>query len=203
MELNPHDLLEINSAGDLISYTPMPDWVEASIAKAPFVVVRRYRAEKGLAAVGVRGSERSERFAAFLPVDSIISRITPEQLAQEKGWRGHSKNIFHCLEQVSSVMDCFSLEWGPAGGVGFELASGKETVTEKSDIDIVIRYSKKFTTSFAKEIEKQLNRQPIRIDVQVETTEGVFSLSEYASVELKTILMRTIDGPFLKEVHSI
>lgn len=200
MELSPHDLLRIKGAEELISYTPIPNWVEGSLAISPFVVIRRSRAAKGQVAVGVRGKERNKRFAAFLPIDSILSRVSPEQLAQEKGWQNQSKKIFHCLDRISDLLDVDSLTWGPTGSVGFQLATGQEAVTEKSDIDIVIRISEEFTITFAQKIENGLKKLPFRIDVQLETKEGAFSLSEYVKSEGKEVLYRTMDGPFLKEV---
>ncbi|WP_050183967.1 malonate decarboxylase holo-ACP synthase [Domibacillus robiginosus] len=202
MELKPHDLLKIKKVEDLISYTPVPDWVEAALAKAPFVVVRRARAAQGLVAVGIRGSVRSERFGTFLPVDLIVNRMSPEQLAEEKGWKNRSKEIFQSLEQISNVMERASLQWGPVGSLGFELVSGNETVTEKSDIDIVIRFSRKLTLNAAKKIDDILKKNPFRIDAQVDMTEGAFSLSEYAISGEKEILVRTADGPLLKKVKN-
>lgn len=203
MELNPHDLLEVENVADLISYSPLPEWVKISIAKAPFVVVRRARASEGLVAIGVRGSVRNERFAAFLPVDHIVRRITPEQLAQERKWNDHSKEIFCCLERVSNLMNVHSLIWGPVGSVGFELMSGKETITKTSDIDIVIRFEEGFSISFAREIEAELKKIQIRVDVQIDTMEGAFSLSEYAASGGQPVLLRTIDGPMLKKISIL
>jgi phosphoribosyl-dephospho-CoA transferase len=97
-------------------------------------------------------------------------------------------------------LDVASLTWGPTGSVGFELATGQEAVTEKSDIDIVIRISEEFTITFAQKIENGLKNLPFRIDVQLEMKEGAFSLSEYVNSEGKEVLFRTMDGPFLKEV---
>lgn len=199
MELNPHDLLEIECKSDLISYSPVPDWAELSLAKAPFVVVRRVRAEEGLVAVGIRGSKRNERFAAFLPIECIVRRITPEQLAQEEKWTNYKKEIFRHLEEVSNLMNKYMLTWGPTGSIGFELTSGKETVTKKSDIDLIIRTSAGFTKEFFQELESELKKIPIQLDVQVEITEGAFSLNEYVASKGEKILLRTIDGPMLKQ----
>lgn len=195
-------MLKIKRAEDLISYTPVPDWVKESLAKAPFVVVRRARAARGLVAIGVRGSVRSERFGAFLPADLIVNRISPEQLTEEKGWKTRSKEIFQSLEQISHVMEGASLKWGPVGSLGFELASGNEAVTEKSDIDIVIRFSKEITLNVAKKINDELKKNPFRIDAQVDMPAGAFSLSEYAISEEKAILIRTVDGPLLKKIKE-
>ncbi|KWW17286.1 MULTISPECIES: malonate decarboxylase holo-ACP synthase [Peribacillus] len=202
MELNPHDLLRIKGIGDVITHAPMPHWAESSLAISPYVVVRRSRAPNGQVAVGVRGFERKERFAAFFPIESVMNRISPEQLAQEKGWRQHSSRIFQCLEPVSDLMEQYSVLWGPTGSVGFELATGRETVTSKSDIDMVIRFSEVFTPGAAREIVNTLMKLPVRIDVQLEMKEGAVSLLEYASCEGKALLFRTVDGPLLRHVHE-
>ena len=200
MELRPHDLLQINAADDVICHASLPEWTEASIQAAPFVVVRRARSGPGLVAVGIRGSKRSERFAAFLPIDRIITKITPEQLAAKRNWRKYDKEIFYHLEEVARIMDLYSLEWGIAGSIGFELASGKETTTKTSDIDIVIRFHPHFKPEQAKEIKNKFKKMKTRVDVQIETVNGAFSLSEYASCGESPILFRTMDGPVLKKV---
>lgn len=179
----------------------MPGWVTVSLTNAPYVVVRRARAPEGFVAVGVRGSKRNERFAAFLPIEHIGEQITPEQLADERGWHERSKEIFHRLEQVSDLLKKYPYPWGPTGSVGFELASGKETVTKNSDIDIVIRSPAGLTIEIAKEMKQELERIPVRLDVQVETVDGAFLLSEYIMSEGKAILFRTMDGPLLKTFH--
>ena len=200
MEVNPHDLLKIEGVKALTSFSAIPDWVESALARAPFVVVRRARASEGFISVGVRGSERNERFAAFLPVNQIMRRITPEQLTRERKWDEQHKEIFQGLEQIEKLLDSHSIKWGPAGSVGFELASGKETTKKTSDIDIVIRFSKNFTLNFARGIEVELKKNPFRVDVQVETLEGAFLLGEYVASGEKPILLRTADGPILKKI---
>ncbi|GIN93847.1 phosphoribosyl-dephospho-CoA transferase [Siminovitchia terrae] len=200
MELKPHDLLEIYCAKDLISYDSLPEWAKASIDAAPFVVVRRARPAPGFAAVGIRGSKRSERFAAFLPIDRIKRKVTPEDLAKEQKWREQDKEIFRHLEKVAHLMNHHSLEWGIAGSLGFELASGKETTTNSSDIDLVIRFNDQFTFKLAKKIKNELEKMKVRVDVQVETRYGAFSLFEYADCENRPILLRTMDRPMLKKI---
>ncbi|MBD8005163.1 malonate decarboxylase holo-ACP synthase [Bacillus norwichensis] len=200
MELNPHDLLEIHSINNLIDYNILPEWAEASIALTPFVVVRRARPGPGFAAVGIRGFQRSQRFAAILPIDCIKRKVTPEDLVKEQKWKKQDKDIFRNLEAIAQIMNHYSLEWGIAGSVGFELATGKETTTPSSDIDLVIRYNDQFTSKLAKKIKKELEKIKVRVDIQVETRYGAFSFFEYASCEDRPILLRTIDGPMLKKI---
>ncbi|WP_096199600.1 malonate decarboxylase holo-ACP synthase [Bacillus sp. FJAT-45350] len=199
MALRPHDLLEINNHLDLFSYTAVPEWVAKSLNEAPFVVVRRASSPKGLVAVGVRGTTRSERFAAFLPMKRIVNQITPEKLANERSWKGIDKDLFETLERVAQIMQRYTLFWGPVGSSGFELASGKETVTKTSDIDIIIRPVENLSIDLAQKLEKEFFKLPIRIDTQVEILEGAFLLKEYATSEGKSVLFRTNEGPILKK----
>lgn len=201
--MKPHDLLKIQSANDLICYSPAPEWVSTSISHAPFVVVRRVRSTQGYVAAGIRGSTRSERFAAFLPIEKVMQQVKPEHLAQEEGWRKNPKEIYRYMEQVSDVMDRHSLEWGPVGSTGFELATEGDVTTKTSDIDVVIRFSESFTPPFARQIEAELKKLSVHIDVQVETVKGAFSLSEYAASEGRPLLFRTLDGPMLKKPIEI
>ncbi|MDV6378576.1 malonate decarboxylase holo-ACP synthase [Sporosarcina sp. GW1-11] len=200
MEVNPHDLLEIACQSDLISFSPQPDWVGLSLDRAPFVVVRRARSAEGLISVGVRGEKRNERFAAFLPSNRIVKRVTPEQLAFEKKWRERPESLFTYVEEVSYLMEKFSLNWGPTGSVGFELASDKETVTEASDVDVIIRADSRLTKELCQQLMVELRKVPVALDVQVEISEGAFSLSEYASTRDGKIILRTMDGPILKQI---
>ncbi|PIC63202.1 hypothetical protein CSV79_13075 [Sporosarcina sp. P13] len=203
MEVNPHDLLEIACKSDLISYSPQPDWVGLSLDRAPFVVVRRARSAEGFISVGVRGEKRNERFAAFLPGDRIVKRVTPEQLAYEQKWKERPEKLFTYVDEVSCMMEKFSLNWGPTGSVGFELASDKETVTETSDVDVIIRADSRLTNELSRQLMVELRKFPVAVDVQVELLEGAFSLSEYASVKDGEILLRTMDGPILKQIGAL
>src|SRR5579864_8890708 len=82
-----HDLLRIDDSDQLRAECPVPDWVEQSLSFASFVVVRRVRSLSGLVPVGVRGRTRSQRFAAFVSHNSIRERITPEEIAERRGWK--------------------------------------------------------------------------------------------------------------------
>ncbi|HZH60542.1 MAG TPA: malonate decarboxylase holo-ACP synthase [Metabacillus sp.] len=199
-DVRPHDLLRINDNSDLISYTPVPEWVEQSLDKASYVVVRRVTSKEGLIAVGVRGSVRSERFAAFLPIENIIERITPEQLAKKRKWEGQTSELFFALGTISEVMNHYGLSWGPVGSVGFELASGVSTVTKQSDIDLIIRDHEGLNQSLAQALLDLFTTLPFRVDAQVEMEEGAFSLSEFAFPTGQHILLRTMNGPLLKKI---
>ena len=91
--MRAHDLLQISGLADLVYVgwelraKRCPLWVERSLQEAPFVVVRRANLFDGMIPVGVRGSLRQQRSAAYLAPESIRSRITPNNLPQAKdGW---------------------------------------------------------------------------------------------------------------------
>jgi|SRR5690625_215361 len=202
MELKVHDLIQINSANDLMYHTKKPNWVDASIKRAPFVVIRRVHSEGGFIPVGIRGTRRDERFAAFVHVNNIVDTFSPEQIAQARDWIHHDKEIFFYLEQIENIMNDNAIDWGPVGSVGFELVSKVPTVNDKSDIDLIIRHPSTLTPELAKEIVDELNQLPVLTDIQVETVEGSFSLKEYAYCKGKPILLKTKNGPLLKNVSS-
>lgn len=203
MELKVHDLIRINSANDLMYYTKKPNWVDESITRAPFVVIRRVHSEGNFIPVGIRGTRRDERFAAFVHVNKIVDIISPEQIAQARDWVYYDKEIFFYLKQIENIMNDNAIDWGPVGSVGFELVSKVPTVNDKSDIDLMIRHPSKLTPELAKEIVDELNQLPVPTDIQVETVEGAFSLKEYAVCKGKPILFKTKNGSALKNVSSI
>jgi len=196
----PHDLLKIIGWEDLITRTEIPEWVKSSLNSSPFVVVRRAPAPEQQIAVGVRGENRNERFGTFVKKSSVIKHITPEQLVSDQSWKLSNRykilEVLSVLDEVSALFKTYDYHWGPTGSVGFELASGNDTATVKSDLDLVIRAPKLIPIKTAKEIVKGLERIVSKIDVQVETPHGAISLVEY-SRNNAPIVIRTTNGPLL------
>lgn len=195
MELETHDLLEIDQQ-DLISHTELPEWAMKSLEMAPFVVVRRAHAPEGQIGVGIRGKNRNERFAAFLKGNRMIRQIKPEQLTSKNLWENKEAAVFSALGEAGVLFRSHGLSWGPGGSVGFELASGVETVTLESDLDLIIRAPEPLPMAIAVDIVKVLDKSTVRIDVQVETPAGGFSLLEYAR-DAGPLLLKTKIGPVL------
>jgi len=130
---------------DIVVMTPLacsrvaaaaPPWVEASLTRAPFAVVRRER-RVGVICVGIRGATRSERFAADLDAREIERRITPEELAERSPARAHP--VLSALAQAGAIARAYKIGWGPAGAAAFELATGLPVLSEESDLDLVLR----------------------------------------------------------------
>jgi phosphoribosyl-dephospho-CoA transferase len=193
-----HDLLQISGAADLIHLEPLPPWVEDSLRQAPFVVVRRAATVNGMVPVGVRGSLRSRRFAAYLAPGSILGRIAPEQLVGVRSAPATARNgqipALNALAIIEAELANFPFRWGPTGSVGFELATGLATATPASDLDLLIRVPERLSMATAEVLLASLSAGPCRVDVQLETPQGAVSLAEYACGEVPILLRRT-SGP--------
>jgi phosphoribosyl-dephospho-CoA transferase len=174
----------------------VPAWVPASLARAPWVVVRRALAQDGLIPVGIRGRTRGERFAALLAVDAVTERVSPEDLAAARSWRhmprARSVRSLRVLDAVDELCTSLGLAWGPTGSVGFELATGVHSAGVASDLDVVIRAPQPWSLEYAREIADCLNRLPARVDAQLDVPAGAVALDEYARGG--PVLLRAPDG---------
>jgi phosphoribosyl-dephospho-CoA transferase len=197
--VNPHDLLLLSQGA--AAFAEAPAWVAASLERAPLVVVRRAHALNGHVAVGIRGAVRSERFGSWLDMQHVQVVLTPEMLKSGKPHETRADlPAFKLLQAATFICDTSGLAWGPTGSVGFEMASGCATVTEKSDLDLCMRAPEPIHRSVAKTLFNALSAaaliHAIRIDVQIETHEGVFSLAEFAHPGAR-VMLRSADGPTL------
>jgi hypothetical protein len=122
--LRPHDLLWIGDPHDVRSTSPVPAWATRKwLTLAPVVVRRETVIDDGLVPVGLRGHERSQRFAACVPRARIRRHVTPESLAQARAWRRHAGfaklPCVSALNRVAPELDRLQLTWGITGSVGF------------------------------------------------------------------------------------
>jgi len=200
MELKVNDLLKINTINDLIGEFTDSPWIDEAVKRAPLVVVRRAPLINNMIPVGIRGTNRSQRLAATILDSNIIEIIKPEQLVEGKLWRNNKHigetQIFKTLEAVDSIFKSYSIIWGPTGSVGFELASGVNTVTATSDLDIIVRAPSFLPIKTAEDITKELLTVITKVDIQLETPKGSIALAEYARGD-SNILIRTFNGPRL------
>ncbi|WP_250502229.1 malonate decarboxylase holo-ACP synthase [Caballeronia sp. AZ7_KS35] len=195
----PHDLLRIAPATP--AFDDAPAWVAASLARAPFVVVRRAPRIGAAIPVGVRGMTRGERFGAWIETRHIDAMLTPEALrTREPDPARRDLPAFALLRAVAPIIDGCGLEWGPAGSAGFELACAMPAITRDSDLDIVVRAPTPLPREDASALFDALSRaaqkEDTRIDVQIETCDAAFSLAEFARVGLR-VMLRHADGPRL------
>jgi phosphoribosyl-dephospho-CoA transferase len=98
------------------------------------------------------------------------------------------------LRQLSERWFDLGVPWGPAGSVGFELASGWLVTTTASDLDIAIRASNPITVEHARFLWDRAKGLEARVDVRVETSSCGFSLEEFACASSGRILLRYPNG---------
>ena len=197
--MRPHDLLRLADGAGIRYEGPVPAWAPASLARAPWVVVRRAPTINGLVPVGVRGRTRPERLAAFVAPSAVTAHVTPEVLAAARGWRhafrAHWLGALRILDAVDDLFSSLGLAWGPTGSVGFELATGVAVAGHASDLDVVVRAPEPWSLDRARELADDLARLPVRVDTQLDTPTGAVALAEYACGG--QVLLRTLDGPRL------
>ena len=193
-----HDLLHLSCLEFEQADAIKPEWLDAVVKACPWVVVRRAASHTKQVPVGVRGKERAQRWAGFVNPEQIEQVVSPNQLREslvESSRRG--LRAFHSLRFLGTKAALKGLDWGPGGSAGFELASGRPTVTDASDLDIIIRAPEPFDRRFANSICIQPEGVSTRVDVLIETPYCGFSLNEYAHSQLDKVLVRTDTGRIL------
>lgn len=194
--MRPHDLIRVRDPAPLCE-RGAPDWVGAALGAAPFVVVRRARRD-GAIAVGIRGATRDQRHAAWLAPDNVGALVTPELLVATRAWQrvpaARQAPAFSALHRVAGLAADFV--WGPAGAVGFELATGMEVVHAESDLDLIVRPRPGDTYDDLARFARSLAKMPARIDVVLEAVNGAAALDEYLRDPGHT-LIKTADGPLM------
>lgn len=195
----PHDLLRIADGDSLCGDAPAPDWVSAALAAAPWVVVRRAASRQGAVAVGVRGGERHQRWAAWLEPAAILERRTPDALtaclSRLPPQRRTAIPALAALPRLADALTRLGLGGGPTGSVGFELASGQATATVSSDLDAVVRADRRLDRAIAADLLRIAAGLGVRCDILLETPGGGVALGEYARGG--AVALRTPDGPRL------
>ena len=164
----------------------------------PWVVVRRALAPIDRVAVGVRGANRSERYATEVELGAVCQAVAPEDLAHTAPAPGRELAVMDTLSAIRPLLDATGLEWGPTGSVGFELATGVPTATPESDLDLVVRVSigSQNVVPRLTELHRHLHSLSGRVDCQVETTSGAVALAEIVGGQ-SDIMVRTVEGPHL------
>jgi phosphoribosyl-dephospho-CoA transferase len=197
-----HDLLEVNPERFLSLHASMPEWAAEGLRRVPFLVVRRGNAPGQTIPVGVRGTERNQRWAAFCKHELVKSITTPPQLLKRSVpmFRADSVPAFGSLLLLKDRWRSFDCPWGPGGSVGFELATGSHVAKPESDLDIVIYADEPITIDEAKSLCALASDLPAAVDIRVETRTCGFSLKEYASQGSAPILLRTPCGVRLGSV---
>lgn len=191
-----HDLLRVVQ---LARADNEPDWVREALAHAPWAVVRRAQAAAGFVAVGVRGATRAERFGTWLNHQDIESIRSPEHLLDTLPANDRRAlpafAAFERLRESPSALDAYA--WGPTGSAGFELATGVQTISASSDLDLLIRMPKQPTPdalhTLADLLARAAGHARTRVDAQLETPAGGVALAELVAGKSR-VLARASDG---------
>lgn len=194
-----HDLLRLESLAGLISEAPPPGWVEAAFVATPWVVVRRAPPRAGLIPIGVRGATRDQRWAGWAASAAVTARLSPEALACRRAELAPSRAslpALAALERVNAVLADGERPWGPTGSVGFELATGAPTVTEASDLDLLMRCDRCLPRRDAARLACAIGGLGVRCDLLLETPAGGVALTEYARSD-GPVVARGDEGPRL------
>jgi phosphoribosyl-dephospho-CoA transferase len=196
----PHDLLRLRC---LPAFDDEPAWVRAAFERAPYAVVRRALGYGGFVAIGVRGVERAQRYGTWAQAADIVTAVPPEALAQTAPLDGRAALppfAALCALQSDAAGPLAGFVWGPTGSAGFELATQMPTVTEASDLDLLIRTPEPLARDFARALLDQLQalakRAGIRVDAQLETPAGGVALAEWAAGKPR-VMARDARGPQL------
>lgn len=163
-----------------------PQWAVAALAAGHPVVVRRALSADGFVAVGVRGVLREQRLAAFMPLDSIACRVSPEALCQVECER--DLPVMQALKQLRPILDDCGWVWGVSGSVGFELASGFAAMHAGSDLDLILRAPQMITRNQACKLVELFDQAVCRVDMQLQTPFGAVALREWASGSARVLL---------------
>jgi phosphoribosyl-dephospho-CoA transferase len=206
-----HDLLEIDAKRLLASQASAPQWVEGELRGSPFAVVRRSPCPGHEIPIGVRGTGRNQRWAAFCHPKLVKSILTPSQLLS-RAIRTSRTDAIPALRALNLLKERWMERvppWGPGGSVGFELASGRHVATPESDLDIVLYAERRMTAEEAKSLCDRAMNLPAVVDIRVETPVCGFSLREFASQSPAAILLRAPSGivlgrdPWGAELRSV
>ena len=199
MKAQVHDLLNVDPDAVNPGCPAERAWVKQALASSPWVVVRRDEAPEDWIAVGVRGANRGDRWGGFIAKDQIRGIARPEELLLLcRSARYVSRTpALQTLRQVDERWCHLTFPWGPAGSVGFELATGRLSTNDSSDLDLIIRAPARISRERARSLWERTHGLAVRVDVRVETPHCGFSLEEYACGALHRILLRYPDGPKL------
>ncbi|WP_260856018.1 malonate decarboxylase holo-ACP synthase [Pseudomonas oryzihabitans] len=189
----PHDLLWGLTPDALPAEAPA--WAhQVAQANLP-VVVRRAVPETDLIPVGLRGTTRAERLAAWLEPAAVRRQLSPDALRTSSDSR--DLPVFSTLVAIEPLLDELGLPWGPTGAAGYELASGWPALHAGSDLDLLIRCTAPLSRDQAGALLASLQARALcRLDVLLETPLGGVALADWAG-SARQVLLKTAAGPRL------
>jgi len=195
----PHDLLRIDATA-FDGVAALPPWAGASLARTPWVVVRRACAG-GTIPVGIRGVTRTERHGARVAPACVCAIVTPASLVARIPLGGNIRSIDRAACALRDAAHDAGLALGLAGSYGFELATGTVVTHAASDIDAIVgatdrAIDRATLRTFATACDAIETVTGVRIDVEVALPCGGTALRD-AIGAATTILVKTDTGPVL------
>jgi phosphoribosyl-dephospho-CoA transferase len=199
--LQVHDLARVDPCV-ANTWSDAPLWVAESLQRAPWVVVRRERAELTIP-VGIRGRERSLRFAASVAPADILETVSPTELGEaiasiERQPNARLAAAFCALADFAATQQ---LRVAPIGSYGFELASGVRVTHDASDLDVLVasaRVSRRTLEALSSYIEVLTLQTGVRIDAELSFPMGSAMIDEILGGRCM-VLFKTASGPRLLE----
>jgi phosphoribosyl-dephospho-CoA transferase len=192
----PHDLLQLQNVTG-IDCAQLPGWAQDSLGWARWVVRRRAKPRTGGIPVGIRGRQRNQRHAWWIPVESVHRVVPPWELVDRLATYESTLAVVRTARAVRALMVEQGLRWGPTGSLGFTLASGRVAIRPESDLDVLIDTPTELPRERARELNHQLQRLGCAVDAQLATPAGGVSLDEWANTPAQHLLVRTESGPML------
>ena len=163
-----------------------PAWAIESVRAGQPVVVRRALSAAGQVAVGVRGRQREQRYAASMAIASITRRVSPEALCHVDIDR--DLPALQALAQLRPMLEGCGRVWGVSGSAGFELASGFSALHEGSDLDLILRTPQPLSRAESRALVAILDRAICVVDMQLQTPFGAVALREWAGSSNRVLL---------------
>ena len=192
----PHDLLQLRNVTG-VECARLPRWAQDSLRWARWVVRRRAQPRTGDIPVGIRGRQRNQRHAWWIPVESVHRVVPPWQLVHHLATYESTLAVVCAARAVRALMAEQGLRWGPTGSLGFTLATGRIAIRPGSDLDVLIDTPTELPRERARELNNQLKRLECAVDAQLATPAGGVSLDEWANTTAQHLLVRTESGPML------
>jgi phosphoribosyl-dephospho-CoA transferase len=200
----PHDLLWVDRSLLQSTFHPdleqqvIPDWVKSGTGP---VVIRRACAPKSeLIPVGVRGENKSQRYATYISSTAIERSLSPFDLVTNQAWLSHPLLYKHpvlvSLQRIALIFDEEKIHWGITGSLGYELATKTKVLHSQSDLDLLIDLPTPISRFQAVHLMQKLTDMVCRVDIQLETPNGGLGLGEWAS-KSPTVLVKSATGPYL------
>lgn len=180
-------------------FAGLPAWAQGRVHAAHPLVVRRAEVAPGWVAVGLRGHSRAERHGTAVPQAAIVRRVRPAALRMHASRAG--RGTLPALQAWDALRDRLSLsfDWGPAGSVAYELATGADTVSVGSDLDMVLYAPEPLTREAARQLLAAFELPACHCDVQlILPDDRGLALREWARGDAH-VLVKTRRGPQLTD----